>query len=533
MTKSAHTVLECDRRQTLGAAAAFAGLVATAAPALAGRARPVAKTTAGKVRGLAKDGVLVFKGIRYGADTRPNRFQPPHRPKPWHELLEAVEYGPSCPQVSRGEARCDEDCLFLNVWTPAVRDGGRRTVMVYIHGGAYANGSGSDPLTDGTNLVKRGNVVVVTVNHRLNAFGYLYLGGFAGAPYEDSGNAGQLDLILALEWVRDNIAEFGGNPDNVMVFGQSGGGAKIATLMAMPAAKGLFHRAATMSGQQVTASGPLHAAQRAEVFLKALGIDKTRLDDLKSVSTDALVAALRATDPIIGAGGVYFGPVVDMRTLARHPFFPDAPAQSAAIPMMIGNTHDETRAFIQDDWAYSLTWTDLPQRLAANMRVDIAPAYVIEQYRRLFPGLSPTDLFFAATTASRSWRGAIEELQARARAGSPTYAYQIDWRTRLDGGRLGAFHTIDIALAFDNTETPHAPSGPGPESRKMAAIVSETFLAFAISGNPNNSLLPEWRPYSLDIRQTMIFDMPAHLQNDPRGEERRIFEKVPFIQQGT
>lgn len=518
-----------DRRQVCGGAV-LSGFLAVCAPALASRPI-VARTGAGRVLGRRQNDVLVFKGIRYGADTRTTRFAPPQMPKPWHDVRPAVSYGPSCPQTSKAEARCDEDCLFLNVWTPALHDGGKRPVLVYIHGGAYANGSGSDPLYDGTNLVKRGNVVVVTVNHRLNAFGYLYLGDRDAAS--DSGNAGQLDLILALEWVRDTIAEFGGDPNCVTVFGQSGGGAKIATLMAMPKAKGLFHRAITMSGQQVTASGPLHAAARTKVFLKALGLGEGERAALQTVSAEAIVAALAATDPIIGAGGLYFGPVVDMRSLARHPFFPDAPAQSAAIPMLIGNTHDETRAFIRDSWAYALSWDDLPARLAAHMRVDIAPRHVIAEYRRLYPGISPSDLFFAATTASRSWRGALEELEARARAGTAAYAYQLDWRTRLDGGRLGAFHTLDIPLAFDNTDVAGAPSGAGAESRKMAAIVSETFLAFAKSGAPISPLLPAWKPYTLDTRQTMVFDTPPHVENDPRGAERRIFEAVPFVQQGT
>jgi para-nitrobenzyl esterase len=237
-----------DRRTWLAGAGALAGLVA--APAIAGAAAPIARTTAGQVQGTYDSGIATFKAIRYGADTRPRRFQPPRKPKPWSGVYDARTYGAACPQ-SRGGEPMSEDCLFLNVWTPALRDGGKRTVMVYIHGGAYSNGSGSAAIYDGVNLSRRGNVVVVTLNHRLNAFGYLSL-GMMDAAFADSGNAGQLDLVLALEWVRENIAEFGGDPDTVMVFGQSGGGAKIATMMAMPAAKGLFHRAATMSGQQVT-----------------------------------------------------------------------------------------------------------------------------------------------------------------------------------------------------------------------------------------------------------------------------------------
>ena len=214
-----------------------------------------ATSRAGKLRGVRDRGVHVFKGIPYGADTAPRRFRPALPPEPWRGVRDALQYGPACPQPGISEAT-SEDCLSLNVWTPGLRDGARRPVMVYIHGGEYSSGSGSSPLYDGTRLCERGDVVVVTVNHRLNAFGHLYLGRLAGPDFADSGNVGLLDLVLALQWVRDHAPEFGGDPDRVMVFGQSGGGAKIATLMAMPAARGLFQRAATMSGQQITASGP-------------------------------------------------------------------------------------------------------------------------------------------------------------------------------------------------------------------------------------------------------------------------------------
>lgn len=522
------TNAEPTRRHLLGAGGIAA--IGLTAPARAAGTAPEAKTDAGRVRGEHQNGILAFKGIRYGADTRLSRFQPPQKPKPWRGVADTTRYGTASPQATN-EANQSEDCLFLNVWTPALRDNARRPVMFYIHGGAYAGGSGSAPETDGANLARRGNVVVVTINHRLNAFGYLYLG--SEGPLPDSGNAGQLDIIAALQWVRENIAEFGGDPNCVMVFGQSGGGAKIATLMAMEKATGLFHRATTMSGQQLTASGPQHAAQRTDVYLKALGLDRNRLKNLTERSTEELVNGLKATDPIIGSGGVYFGPVLDMRNLLRHPFFPDAPAISTHIPMMIGNTHDETRAFIQADWAYNLTWEELPRRLAENMRVDILPAHVIAEYKKLYPGISASDLFFAATTASRSWRAAIEEDQARAATGCPAFAYQVNWRTLKEGGKLRAPHTIDIALAFDNTDVPAAITGSGPQASKMAAIVSECFIAFARTGHPDNSLVNGWKPYSLANRETMIFDLPPELVNDPRGAERRIFEKVPFIQQGT
>ncbi len=518
------------RRVLLGSAAVLAASAIPTHFAAAAQKSPIARTKAGQVRGAYDSGIATFKGIRYGADTTHRRFMAPVKPKPWHGVRDALVYGASCPQ-SRTDEKTSEDCLFLNVWTPALRDGKKRTVMFYIHGGAYSGGSGSANIYDGVNLCKRGDVVVVTLNHRLNAFGYLYLAMLGGPEFADSGNVGQLDLILALQWVRDNIAEFGGDPNNIMVFGQSGGGAKIATMMAMPAAKGLFHRAATMSGQQVTASGPLHATQRAETYLAALGIAKDKLDDIKTVPADKLVEALKAVDPIIGAGGVYFGPVLDERWLMRHPFYPDAPSQSANIPMMIGNTHDETRAFITEPWVYALTWDELPARLAANMRVDILSSLVIEKYKAWFPGITPTDLFFQVTTAARSWRGAVIEDEARAQAGTPAFAYQVDWPTPNEKRR--AQHMTDIPLAFDNTDKEGAITGNSESARKMAAIVSNAFIAFAKTGNPNCQGLPHWAPYTMEKRETMVMNLPPHLENDPRGEERKFFESVPYIQQGT
>jgi len=513
-----------------GAAGLIAASLATSAVAASS---PVARTRYGQVRGYVDSGIQAFKGVRYGADTTGRRFMPPLPPQPWRGILDATEYGPASPQRDRNAGRTSEDCLFLNIWTPALRDGGKRPVMVYIHGGAYANGSGSSPLYDGVRLCRRGNVVVVTVNHRLNAFGYAYLARFVPA-LADSGNAGQLDLIQALQWVRDNISEFGGDPTNVTVFGQSGGGAKIATLMATPAAAGLFHRAATMSGQQVTASGPGNATRRTLAFLDALKLKPEQAIELRDLPAERLVEALSAEDPVLGFGGLYFGPVLDERSLKRHPFYPDAPAQSARIPMIIGNTHDETRAFMGNDPKnFTLSWDELPAKLdQTNMRVDIDPATVIAEYRRLYPAYSPGDVLFAATTAARSWRGAVIELEERAKAGHPTWAYQLDWATPRDGGKFGAPHASDIQLVFDNIGKPGA-TAEGPTAQAMADQMSEAFLAFARTGDPNCRAIPRWDPFTLPRRATMVFDVPSKLIDDPRGAERRLFEKVPFVQAGT
>jgi para-nitrobenzyl esterase len=439
--------------------------------------------------------VEAFYGIRYGAA---QRFRAPVAAP---LSRGAGSFGPSSPQRGDRYRPTSEDCLYLNVWTPEARARARRPVMVYIHGGAYSSGSAADPLLDGGRLAARGDVVVVTVGHRLNLFGYLSLARL-DPRFADSGNAGQLDLILALRWVRDNIAAFGGDPEQVTLFGQSGGGAKIATLMGMPAARGLFHRAATMSGQQVTVSGPLHAEERARAYMAALGA--MSVDQLLALPVEQLVEGLDAIDPILG-GAVYFGPVLDMKWLHRHPFWPDANPQSTAIPMMLGNTHDETRGFFGPDHPTlrGLSWDNLATRMAPELRVDADPDWVVGEYRRLFPGHTPEQIFFAATTASRSWRAQVVEAEARAAAGAPAFVYQLDHPSP-------APHGADIPLVF---------SGEGP--------VAEAFLRFARTGDPG------WAAYTLPERRTMVFGREPQAVNDPRGAERALFARIPYIQPGT
>ncbi len=495
----------------------------------------VARTRSGRIGGTVEDGVHVFRGVRYGADTAPRRFRPALPEQSWRGVRNALEYGGLAPQSGR-DGPGSEDCLFLNLWTPGLRDGGQRPILFYIHGGAYNTGSGSDPLYDGGNLCRRGDVVVVTVNHRLNAFGYLYLRDRGGAELHHSGNVGQLDLVQALHWVREHAREFGGDPGNVTVFGQSGGGAKIATLMAMPAARGLFHRAMTMSGQQVTAAGPRAAARRTDLFLAALGLRHDDVDALRALPMQRLLEALSTRDPSpVEDAALYFGPVVDQVSLMRHPFWPDAPAQSAGIPLVVGNTRDETRAFLGHEPAhFSLDWTELPEKLRAQQFVDLDPAHVVAGYRRLYPHYTPSEVFFAATTAGRSWRGAIEELEARARQGAPTWAYQLDWYPRGgEGERLRAFHTLDIPLVFDNVRRPGSRTGDGADAQAVADHMSGALLALARQGDPNHAGLPVWRPYSLQRRETMVFDVTPAPQDDPRGGEREIYRQAPFIQRGT
>lgn len=496
--------------------AVLAGGLAAGVAALASRAAaetPLAVQCVGPV--LAPDGayqadgcepvngraVWACRGIRYA---RAERFCAPRA------VLAAEQVGrwfPVSPQAGDRYGEQSEDCLFLNVWTPGAGRA-RRPVMVYFHGGAYSAGSVTDPLNDGAALAARGDVVVVTVNHRLNALGYLYLARL-DPRFPDSGNVGQLDLICALEWVRRNIAAFGGDPGNVTVFGQSGGGAKIATLMAMPAAKGLFHKAITMSGQQVTASGPLNATRRAEAVLARLGGA-----DPAAVPVGQLIAALTATDPVLG-GGVYMGPVLDMRNLHRHPFWPDAAPQGNAIPLLLGNTVAETRAFYppQGKVLGGLDFANLAARIAPEMRIDAHPEWVVEQFRARYPAESAEQLFHRIVTAARSWRGQVIEAELRARAGVPAYVYQLDFEN--------AAHTDDIGLAFGTM--------PNPTSAQtaMSARVMAAFVRFARTGQPG------WPAYDLKSRRTMVFDNQSRVVSDPRRWERELFARVPYIQPGT
>lgn len=444
--------------------------------------------------------VRVHLGIRYA---RAERFQPPV-PIPW-EGLALGRFGPSCPQQASAYQPQDEDCLFLNVWCPGETARRTRPVMVYFHGGAYSSGSVSDPLNDGARLAVRGDLVVVTVNHRLNALGYLYLPD----RFPSSGNNGQLDLICALQWVQRNIAAFGGDPGNVTVFGQSGGGAKIATLMAMPEARSLFHQAITMSGQQVTASGPLNARKRSQAFLDQLGGDPA------TVPVEAMVAALGASDPIMG-GGLYMGPVLDMKHLHRHPFWPDPAPQSNAVPMLLGNCVAETRAFFPPDHPKlrGLDWTNLAERAGPELKVDIDPEWTVAQFRARYPADGPGEIFHRTVTAGRSWRGQVEEADARARAGARrTWVYQLDFEA--------AKHTDDIGLAFGT-----APD-PSPARAAMIERVMDAFIRFARQGDPG------WAPYTLPRRETMVWDTVSRVVNDPRQWERELFARVPYIQPGS
>lgn len=512
----------------LGVSARAQSGLPAAASAKAGES--IVETARGKWRGRATAGIHIFKGIRYGADTSRRRFLPPVSPDSWTGVRDAIEFAAIAPQP--GGRPVSEDCLHLNVWTPGLRDNRKRPVMVWFHGGAYSGGTSNEIETDGERLARKGDVVVVTVNHRLNAFGYLYLAELGSPDLADSGNVGQLDLILALEWVRDNIAEFGGDAANVTIFGHSGGGAKSAVLMAMPKANGLFHRVATHSGQQITASRRETATGHALALLKALGLDRSQTDQLRTMPMEALVKVSRAP--------AYLGPVKDGRSLPRDPFDPDAPPQSARIPMILGNTKGETRTLIGrgDPSLFSLTWETLRPKLEAGSPFmgSLDRGDVIAKYREWHPEYSPADVFFAATTDSRSWRGQVIEADRRAAqpaGAAPTWVFQFDWPTPIDGGKWGAHHGLDVPMIFNNAAITPQFVGTGADAVALADTMSSAWIAFARSGNPNVKGLAAWPAFDLSRRSTMVFDRDTRVVDDPRGRERRLFGQVPYVQPGT
>ena len=500
------------------------GAASLAGPLSAQRSTPRALSW----QGIVDRGTPAFLGIRYA---RAARFAPPvgePLPPPGQR---ANKFGPLAPQRNPMSPEMSEDCLFLNIWTPDADPRANRPVMVYFHGGAYNWGSVTDPLTQGPHLAAQGDVVVVTVNHRLNLFGYGWLQPFADR-FRDSGNLGQLDLICALEWVRDHIGAFGGDPSRVMVFGQSGGGAKIATLMAMPAADGLFHSAATMSGQQVTAQGPGNAWKRTQAFMEQLGLAGDDVGSLLTLPFERLLEGMEARDPVLG-GGIYFGPVLDMANLHRHPFWPDAAPQSRHIPMILGNTTDETRAFISPTGPVvsGLDWSNIAERLGPQIKIDLRPEWVVEQYRARFPEWSAEEVFYAASTDGRSWPGQLIEADERARAGAEkTWVYQLDRESPINRAR-GAAHTDDLPYVFGTLDAPGSYSGTDARAREISKEMMAAFAGLARDGVPG---LAGWGPYRIPERATlMIAQDRTSVENDPRGWQRELWSTAPYIQPGS
>jgi len=499
-------------------------------------AAAMASTQFGPVRGALESGIDVFRGIPYGAATDgPNRFRPPVPPRPWTKVRDATAFGDRCPQLTLpgGSAfsswseptHASEDCLNLNVWTPGLRDGRRRPVMVWLHGGGYALSSGASSVFDGTRLARRGDVVVVTLNHRLNLFGYLYLAKFAGSDYPDSGNVGQLDIVAALRWVRDNIAEFGGDPNAVMIFGESGGGGKVGTLMAMPAAKGLFQRAAMESGFAVTAISADAATKTAESLLAALHLRRQDIRRLASLPTAKLLAAL---DQLTHGSPFGFGPVVDGRSLPRDPFSPDAPEVSADVPLIVGSNGTETTILFPPAGAFDLDWDGLEKQLQASGIPAAAVGSLVAGFRTLKPDATPSDLYFTITTERGMGANAMAVAERKAALGrAPAYLYRLEWRTPVEGGRLRAPHGLDVPMVFDNVAKSESLVGPDlSRVQQIADAMSDAWIAFARSGTPSSPGLASWPAYDTRLKSTMVFNVVSRSIDDPLHDEHALLAPV-------
>ncbi len=516
-------------RRSFTKSAVAAGIVsgspfAGAAPAVLTSGPAVADTASGKVRGVLRDRVYGFRGVPYGASTEgANRFLPPQKPQAWGGVRDAQMLGPRSPFYGAGEIpevaamdfheAASEDCLCLNVWTPALKSG-KRPVMVWLHGGGFAVGSAGYIIYDGANLARHQDVVVVGVNHRLNVLGYLYLAEIGGDRYANASNVGQMDIVAALEWVRDNIANFGGDPNNVTIFGQSGGGGKVSTLLAMPSAKGLFHRAIFQSGAALKGTPKDRATQAAQQLMAKAGA-KT-IEDLQKMPLDKLFDAAKATQ---GVGG---GPVVDGKTLPKDGWDPAAPEVSATVPVLCGTVETEVTFFpatqlepIDDATLRNSVKQTL--RGASDAKVD----EVIGLYRKGRPGRGNTELLQIISSDSGFRQQVLTQAERKAQqAKAPVYMYYFNWHSPVRQGKLNCFHTLEIPFAFYNHDIAQPMTGYTDDRFALADKVSSAWASFARTGNPNNKLLPNWAPFTMADRATMILGNDCKLVNDPNKEER-------------
>ncbi|NVD44286.1 carboxylesterase/lipase family protein [Qipengyuania atrilutea] len=519
------------------AAASLSGCATTEQTSSVAAAEPRLDTQSGPVIG-SREGesgsVNVFRGIRYAASTERRRFQTATDPAQWSEPLPAKSFGNECPQPPQPDVPVfaswansvgtSEDCLFLNVWTRGLSDGKKRPIMVWLHGGGYVTGSGSSNGYDGSRLAERGDVVVVTLNHRLGAFGYSYLAGSTDDPkYADSGNLGSLDIVKALEWVRDHADEIGGDPDNVTIFGESGGAAKVSTLMAMESARGLFHRAIAQSGSMSLAGfTPRLATPLAKDLMTTAGTNS--VEELAAMPMEDLVtAAIKSR-----SRGAFYRPVVDGRSLTRQPYSPDATPVSAGIPLLVGTNNNEMRlqGGLGSPENFLLAWEQLPEKLAEFVPEGTAEE-VIAGMREAHPDYDASDVFFQVATF-RNYRGtALLQAERKSEQNASVYMYRLDWQTPVEGGRLQTPHALDIAFVFDNVARSTSFTGPETaETQRMADLMADAWIAFARSGNPNTPELPQWPAYDVMNRATMIFDTTPEVVADPDGAERQLLQRL-------
>ena len=505
----------------------------------------VAKTQYGKVRGYLSDGVFTFKGIPYGQDTSgENRWLPAKAPKPWDNEYPALAYGPNCPQNLHtwtgieqtflqdwDDGWQSEDMLKLNVWTPSLT--GKRAVMVYFHGGGFSFGSSYElPSHEGAQMARHHDIVQVSVNHRLNVLGFLDLSEVGGEAYAESGNVSMTDLVASLRWVRDNIANFGGDPDNVMIYGQSGGGSKVTTLLGMPSAKGLIHRASVQSGG---GGNPPTAEQSRELtkqLMKELGLQPNDIDSLKKVEWAKLNAAgnaatMKVNPPMRGAafglGGppsatprVGWGPMVDDRVITVRSFYQEAPEITKNVPMLIGSVSEEGNRM-----ASNPTEAEWHASLARTMGEDKATA-LIAAMKKAHPEKSIKTLSFGVSGVGQRNNVARMAKMKHDLKAAPVYAYYFTWQSPMLED-AGAWHTAELAFCFDNTKRCEQGTGNTPEAQALARKMANAWANFARTGNPSQPGLA-WTPTDPDHNQTMVFDNHCRMENDPEGEIRKIMQ---------
>jgi para-nitrobenzyl esterase len=489
----------------------------------------VAETASGKIRGAVAGDIKVFKGIPYGAGTSgANRFMPPMKPDKWTGVRDALQYGPTAPQTGRNGPAQSEDCLVLNVWTPSV-GGGKRPVLVWLHGGGFSSGSGSSAINDGTSLAHTSDVVVVTINHRLNVLGATYLGEAAGTDFAPSGSVGTLDIVAALRWVRDNIHGFGGDPNLVTIFGQSGGGRKVATLMSMPAAQGLYHRAIIESGAVLRLTTQEDAIKYTELLLAEAGLKSSQARDLQKLPVARLLeadAAVQKKMTLREPGMTANSPMVDGKFIPAHPWDPVGPALSAKIPLLIGWAHTEETLYDRPTQEkLALNESGLRERAAARIGGD--PDAVIQAFRQANPKASPWDLWILIATDHP--RGAYTRELAKRKAaqnGASAYVYRYDWETPEGGGHMRSPHTIEIQFVFNNIKIAGPLISKMPSAYALAEKTSAAWVAFARTGNPNVPSLPKWAPYSAGSRDTMLFNDACVVEKDPDRGARLAMEKA-------
>ena len=497
----------------------------------------VANTEYGKIKGFILRGITTFLGIPYGADTSgKNRFMPPQKPAAWKDIRPAVWWGNTAPQIMEKRYSSpyysfsdhwnyddvSEDCLKINVWTPAT-DTQKRPVIVWLHGGGFTNGNGIEQDGyNGENISRLGNVVFCSLNHRLGPFGYSHLKAAGG--HAASGNVGNLDMVAALEWVKNNIANFGGDPNNVTIMGQSGGGAKVTTLMNMPSAKGLFHKAVALSGSSLTGTNKEYAEKLGMKIMEEAGLKQGEIEKLQQIPwREYIDIANRAVDKMadeakrmgIPRGG--YSPVSDGEYLNDKPFFTDANHFSADIPLIICSTFNEQSPSRTDAVLENITLAEVKEKI--KPRFGDKSGEIVEAYAKNFPKAKPIELWSMIVSNRKN---AIATADAKiSQKKAPVYLAWFGWQPPLFDNRMRAFHCADICFWFYNTDLMYTHTGGGKRPRALSEKMAKSFLNFVKTGNPNGGGLPNWKAYSTQNGETMILDDTCALVNDPDREARK------------